>query len=83
MAIASAPNNPEEADAPKAEVHDNVDVVDDPSREVSKKRQSLSDLFTIVSDSFSFVSSTIENFHPRPLLINGSTELYSLPAASL
>ena len=51
MAIKSAPHNPEEADAFKAEVHDNVDVVEDPSREVSKKRQSLSDLFTIVSDS--------------------------------
>lgn len=43
---------PEEADASKAEVHNNVNVVDDPSREVSKKRQSLSDLFTIVSGSF-------------------------------
>lgn len=52
MAIESAPNIPEEANASKAEVHDSVDVVDDPSREVSKKRQSLSDLFTIVSDSF-------------------------------
>jgi hypothetical protein len=48
MAIENAPAIPEEADASKADVHDTVD--DDPSREVSKKRQSLSDLFTIVSD---------------------------------
>lgn len=52
MAIESAPNIPKERDASKAEVQDSVNVVDDPSREVSKKRQSLSDLFTIVSDSF-------------------------------
>jgi hypothetical protein len=51
MAIESAPTILEEADASKAEVHDNVDLGDDPSREVSKKRQSLSDLFTIVSES--------------------------------
>lgn len=37
------------SDATKSEVQDSVGPVDaDPSREVSKKRQSLSDLFTIV-----------------------------------
>lgn len=56
MAIESAPTIPEEA-ASKAEVHDNVDLVDDPSRQVSKKRQSLSDLFTIVSEPFFTLSN--------------------------
>lgn len=49
MAVESASPTPEKADDSKAEVHDNADVVDDTSREVSKKRQTLSDLFTIVS----------------------------------
>lgn len=40
----------EQADRePKTEIHQSTDVVHaDPSREVTKKRQSLSDLFTIV-----------------------------------
>ncbi|OKO90934.1 hypothetical protein PENSUB_13235 [Penicillium subrubescens] len=67
MAIENAPTTPEEA-ASKAEVHDNVDLGDDPSREVSKKRQSLSDLFTIVSESLSTLSKM---GHGKSLLING------------
>ena len=38
------------SDATKSEVQDSVGPLDaDPSREVSRKRQSLSDIFTIVS----------------------------------
>jgi hypothetical protein len=80
MAIESAPTIPGDAAAFKAEVHDNVDLVDDPSREVSKKRQSLSDLFTIVSEPL-FTLSKMS--HKEPLLINGLPRYYSLPAASL
>ena len=39
-----------EPDTTKSEVNDSIGPVDaDPSHEVSRKRQSLSDLFTIVS----------------------------------
>lgn len=62
MAIENAPAIPEEADASKSEVQDSVDAADDPSREVSKKRQSLSDLFTIVSDRlFCYQRLTLKN----------------------
>lgn len=79
MAIENAPAIPPEADAPKAEVHDTVDH--NPSREVSKKRQSLSDLFTIVSDRWLLyrrlaLKTPSVNLEP-------DEDMYSSPVASL
>lgn len=53
MAIEDAPATPKDRDVSKTEVHAKFDVVDDHSHEVSTKRQSLSDLFTIVSEPVS------------------------------
>ncbi|KAJ5805519.1 Glycerophosphoinositol permease 1 [Penicillium pulvis] len=50
------------SDATKSEVQDSVGPLDaDPSREVSKKRQSLSDIFTIFASGFALISDGYQN----------------------
>ena len=64
----------DKTDLTTAEVQESIDLGDDPSRGVTQKKQSLSDLFTIVSAHLIAWDQPFFLVACSPLLINGSVE---------